>query len=609
MSRTLHEDASSFNTQWKSGKFSHSHKILNTDLILTLNGSIVNAVDPNGADRIVYLPVREAGRFFIVGNVGAANTLSVQTAQGVELCRLDPGETVFMFAGDPEWIGINAPINLTVFGYTGPGHKEGLVPDPGPGPVDPNPDNRRFLSELGWQAISFLTAGDDYFKNFKGGAVTLNPIGAETLEFLSANTAITILAQSGTSPKSILFTLNASNIDHNALLNYVADQHVAHTGVVLTAGLGISGGGNIAASRTFDFSPNELTVNAAPVATDYVVMDLAAGGPRRVLASAMATTLDHDTLFHWVANKHIDHSGVSIIASTGLTGGGDITTSRSLALDINGLTVDTPAVGDFIPFYDISGGDLNKTTFTGVNSLLDHNTLFNYVANQHIDHTTVSISTTEGVQGGGTIAATRTLKLDINGLTVDAAPDLANDYMATWDVSAGLHKKVLLGNVGAAPATATPIMEGTGTVGTSIKYAREDHIHPASTLAVTAAQMPALTGDVTSSAGSVATTIAANAVTNAKMATMTNLTVKSNISGGVATPLDNTMTAILDATLGATRGMILVRGAANWAALALGSNTQVLTSNGTDALWAAATGGGGSGGEPVAFHTFLGGLI
>jgi hypothetical protein len=41
-----------------------------------------------------------------------------------------------------------------------------------------------------------------------------------------------------------------------------------------------------------------------------------------------------------------------------------------------------------------------------------------------------------------------------------------------------------------------------------------------------AAEMPALTGDVTSSAGTVATTIASNAVTNAKLATATQNTIK-----------------------------------------------------------------------------------
>ena len=36
-------------------------------------------------------------------------------------------------------------------------------------------------------------------------------------------------------------------------------------------------------------------------------------------------------------------------------------------------------------------------------------------------------------------------------------------------------------SAGVDPATATPIMDGTGAVGTSAKYAREDHVHPSDT--------------------------------------------------------------------------------------------------------------------------------
>jgi hypothetical protein len=44
-------------------------------------------------------------------------------------------------------------------------------------------------------------------------------------------------------------------------------------------------------------------------------------------------SIDHDALTNFVANEHIDHSGVSIIAGNGLTGGGDITSSRTINID------------------------------------------------------------------------------------------------------------------------------------------------------------------------------------------------------------------------------------------------------------------------------------
>jgi len=55
-----------------------------------------------------------------------------------------------------------------------------------------------------------------------------------------------------------------------------------------------------------------------------------------------------------------------------------------------------------------------------------------------------------------------------------------------------------------------------------------------------AARMPALTGDVTSSAGSVATTVAANAVTNAKAAQMASLRTKCNPTTSTANSQDCT---------------------------------------------------------------------
>lgn len=56
--------------------------------------------------------------------------------------------------------------------------------------------------------------------------------------------------------------------------------------------------------------------------------------------------------------------------------------------------------------------------------------------------TSRTISTTEGVQGGGDLSANRTLKLDINGLST-ATVDAAADYFVFFDATDNTHKKVL----------------------------------------------------------------------------------------------------------------------------------------------------------------------
>jgi hypothetical protein len=58
-------------------------------------------------------------------------------------------------------------------------------------------------------------------------------------------------------------TATQATIDHNTLANYVADRHIAHSGVSITAGTGLSGGGTIDASRTLNVTnvPNSVTFN------------------------------------------------------------------------------------------------------------------------------------------------------------------------------------------------------------------------------------------------------------------------------------------------------------------------------------------------------------
>jgi len=80
------------------------------------------------------------------------------------------------------------------------------------------------------------------------------------------------------------------------------------------------------------------------------------------------------------------------------------------------------------------------------------------------------------------------------------------------------------------------------------------------------------------------------AVTLTKIAQQADLTVLANISGGAAVPAARTVTAILDAALGATQGAVLFRGATEWDILAPGTAGYVLATGGAGAnpAWAEA---------------------
>ena len=117
-----------------------------------------------------------------------------------------------------------------------------------------------------------------------------------------------------------------SSIDIHNLSGYVADENIDHTAVTLSAGSGLTGGGTIAASRTFTIGQGTgITVTADAIETND-------------------SQIVHDDLSGFVANEHIDHSTVTLTAGNGLTGGGTIAASRSFAVT-GGTGVTSNATG------------------------------------------------------------------------------------------------------------------------------------------------------------------------------------------------------------------------------------------------------------------------
>ena len=212
---------------------------------------------------------------------------------------------------------------------------------------------------------------------------------ASALAILSGGTGITYNSSTGE------ITTTDGDIVHDNLSGFVADEHIAHSGVSVTAGSGLTGGGTIAATRTINIGQGTgITVSADAIATNDA-------------------EIVHDNLSGFVADEHIAHSGVTLTAGSGLTGGGTIAASRTFNIgEGTGITVSADA---------ISTNDAE----------IVHDNLSGFVADEHVAHSSVSVTAGSGLTGGGTIAASRTLNVGAGtGVTVNA-----NDIAIGQDVA------------------------------------------------------------------------------------------------------------------------------------------------------------------------------
>lgn len=91
-------------------------------------------------------------------------------------------------------------------------------------------------------------------------------------------------------------TQHEDAVDHDALANFVADEHVAHTSVTLTAGTGLTGGGDISANRSFavDGVLEDLDTLGASTADGEFLVATGAGALAWESGATARTSLDVD---------------------------------------------------------------------------------------------------------------------------------------------------------------------------------------------------------------------------------------------------------------------------------------------------------------------------
>jgi hypothetical protein len=294
----------------------------------------------------------------------------------------------------------------------------------------------------------------------------------------------------------------------------------------LIAGTGISatGLGNLTTSRTISLANTAVTASSYGSASQVATFTVNAQGQLTAAANiAIAVT------------------------------SGAVSDFAEAAQDaVGGILTDTASI-DFT--YNDAGNQITASVLpAGVN----HDALQNFVANEHIDHSAVSLIAGTGISATGLGNLTTSRTINLANTSVTASSYGSASQVATFTVNAQ-------GQLTAAASTSIQVAQSqvTGLVADLATKA------PNSRLINTGA---GLTGGGDLSADR-----------TISFATITAGTVLSNITGASAVPVSNTLTAIIDNATSTTQGSVLYRSASGWVALPPGTSGQVLGSGGPSA--------------------------
>ena len=342
------------------------------------------------------------------------------------------------------------------------------------------------VDDLSPTIVDIRNAADDAFAdiradNFRGDLQANNAdVARPTIRFNDGGTETWQFSNDGTNfydlqAPALVLAGNPGTVQWNGGANLSADNTFYYndtTDTLYVANITISGvltgstvvGGTTSDTFEINTDGNGLTLDTAGLTGDVTILATDLVG---VMGTGIQDLTDPgaDRIMFWDESSNFV---TWLTVSTGLDITGTTLTNSdtgSGAVTAHNIAFDHTKLHDILTISDTASVDLGLTgqllSATVLPAGVDHNSLNNYDANKHIDHTAVSISTGTGLTGGGDISATRTLSL--SHLGIQSLTDPGADRLMLWDDTDNLVQWVTVGT-GLTYTHATHTLSATGTV-------------------------------------------------------------------------------------------------------------------------------------------------
>jgi hypothetical protein len=249
------------------------------------------------------------------------------------------------------------------------------------------------------------------------GSTSATASNADTFKLRSANNALTVAVQNNdaTHGDNALFTLNEGNINHDNLSGFVANEHIDHSLVSINAGVGLNGGGNLTATRTINLADTAVTLGSYGSASNVATFTVDQQG-RLTAAGNTPISITESQISDLGTYAEDVYSTFTDGSNTSTASGATTFKFRSSDSSVNFTVANN----------DATHGDNVDVTVSEAN--IDHDSLNNYVANEHIDHSNIDIIAGVGLSGGGAINSDVTLTVDNAVVQLKSEKGAANGY-------------------------------------------------------------------------------------------------------------------------------------------------------------------------------------